>query len=152
MGQTYVFEHQFSVRASVVDVAEFHYSPAAFRTLVPPGMLCQTHRLDPLADDSVNEFTMWMGPVPVYWKAVHSGVSDDGFTDTQTDGPMQQWVHQHRFEALSQVETLVVDRIEYEHESGLRGWKTRLLFCRPALNVLFAWRAWATRRACRQTR
>lgn len=139
------FEHRFTVPGTVQEVSAFHRDPHAFRQLVPPGMILQVHRQDPLANDSVNEFTMWMGPVPVYWKAVHRDVSDRGFTDSQEAGPMKSWVHRHSFERVSDQETAVVDRIEYEHFAGWRGVRSRLLFARIGLHILFAWRTRATR-------
>lgn len=144
------FEHRFVVKASVTDVARFHRAAEAFRRLVPPGMRLQIHLQEPLANDSINEFTMWMGPIPIYWKAVHSRVSPGGFSDTQVDGPMRSWVHCHTFERVSEQETAVVDRIEYEHHSGWRGIRSRLLFSKIGLRFLFAWRAWATRRGVSQ--
>jgi ligand-binding SRPBCC domain-containing protein len=129
------FEHRFVVKASVAEVTRFHGAAEAFRSLVPPAMLLQIHIQEPLANDSINEFTMWMGPIPIYWKAVHSNVELTGFTDTQTTGPMKSWVHHHVFERVSDQETAVVDRIEYEHHTGWRGLRSRLL-----------WRTRATRR------
>jgi len=146
-----VFEHRFSVAAAVERVAAFHYAAEAFSRLIPPGMILRIHQQDALANDSVNEFTMWMGPIPVYWKAVHSDVSDSGFVDTQTAGPMAAWVHTHSFEAVSADECVVIDHIEYEHHKGWRGIRSRLLFARMGLRVLFAWRALATRRSVRST-
>ena len=144
-----IFEHRFVVSASVAEVAAFHYGSNAFQFLVPPGLLLRVHLQEPLANESVNEFTMWMGPIPVYWKAVHSGVSGTGFVDTQVAGPMKSWVHRHRFKRVSDQETVVVDRVGYEHFTGWRGIRSRVLFSRTGLKILFAWRARATQRAVR---
>jgi ligand-binding SRPBCC domain-containing protein len=141
-----VFHHQFTVAAPLEQVAAFHASSDAFRRLVPPGMFLQIHRLDQLANQSVNEFTMWMGPVPIYWKAVHSDVTAVGFVDTQETGPMRSWVHRHTYESASDDLTRVVDHIEYQHHSGWRGVRSRILFTHFGLKLLFAWRTWATRR------
>ncbi len=141
-----IFQHRFTVQASLRDVAAFHASKEAFQRLVPPGMILQIHRQDPLANDSVNEFTMWMGPVPIYWKAVHSDVTDTGFVDSQTAGPMRSWVHRHTYEQTNDNQTAIVDHIEYEHDTGWRGIRSRLLFTRLGLSLLFGWRTWATRR------
>ena len=144
-----VFEHRFVVSGTVEQVNAFHRAPEAFRRLVPPGMILQIHHQEPLAAGSVSEFTMWMGPLPVYWKAVHSDVTETGFTDTQAAGPMQSWLHRHSFEPVSDQETAVVDRIEYSHFSGWRGMLSRVLFAPVGLRALFAWRAGATRRGVR---
>ena len=143
-----VFEHAFKVRAPLARVAAFHRDTRALKRLTPPPLLVQLHRVDPLAEGAVAEFTLWFGPWPVRWQAVHSGVDEQrGFTDTQARGPLRHWRHTHSFRALDVAHTLVADRIEYQHYPGLRGVLSRLLFARLGLRLLFAFRAWATRRA-----
>jgi ligand-binding SRPBCC domain-containing protein len=70
-----------------------------------------------------------------------------GFTDTQTRGPLKSWRHTHRFEALSPSTTRIREYIEYEHHSGWRGLLARLLFSSLGLVFLFSYRSFATRRA-----
>jgi len=140
------FEHRFVVPASVDDVARFHFATATFRALTLPALILKIHRQDPMAEGSITEFTLWMGPIPIHWKAEHSDVGHRGFTDTQTSGPMKTWVHRHRFESLSDDRTQVLDHIQYEHDSGWRGMRSTLLFSSPALKALFAWRSRVTRR------
>ena len=60
---------------------------------------------------------------------------------------MKAWRHTHEYVPVSETETEVRDHIEHTHPSGLRGVGTRLLFSPLALKMLFAFRAWATRRA-----
>lgn len=145
-----IFDYRFRVPAPVKAVSKFHFQTGILKALTPPLMIMQVHRFDPLADGSVGEFTMWMGPIPVRWVALHSNVSETGFTDTQTSGPMKFWQHTHRFTALGPTETEVHEHIEFEHHSGLRGLWSRMLFPRPALYLLFTWRAFVTRRAVRR--
>lgn len=141
-----VFDYQFQVDAPVEAVSAFHFEPGILKTLTPPLMIMQVKQFEPLAEGSVAEFKMWMGPIPVYWKAVHSDVSPAGFTDTQVAGPMKSWAHTHRFTSLADRRTEIHEHIEFEHHSGLRGVWSRLLFPRIGLNVLFKTRAWITRR------
>jgi ligand-binding SRPBCC domain-containing protein len=143
------FEHRFIVSAPITKVAAFHYDSKAFHQLVPPGLILRCHLQEPIANGSVTEFTMWMGPIPVYWRAVHSEVSETGFVDTQAAGPMKSWVHRHTFEHVTDRETAVVDHIEYEHFTGWRGIRSQVLFARIGLSVLFAWRRRATQRGVR---
>ncbi|MBL8813760.1 MAG: hypothetical protein JNM43_26570 [Planctomycetaceae bacterium] len=145
-----VFDYRFRVSAPVEIVSRFHFQTGILKALTPPLMIMHVHRFDPLANGSIGEFTMWMGPLPVRWTAEHSNVSPTGFTDTQTAGPMKFWQHTHRFNVLSPTETEVHEHIEYEHHRGLRGLWSRLLFPRPALIALFTWRAFVTRRAARR--
>lgn len=141
------FDFRFTVEAPLEAVSDFHFEPGILKALTPPLMIMQVHRFDPLAEGSIGEFTMWMGPIPVRWKAEHSAVSQTSFTDTQTAGPMKSWVHTHTFSALSDKQTEVHEHIEFEHHGGLRGIWSRLLFPKPALWLLFTYRKWATRRA-----
>jgi ligand-binding SRPBCC domain-containing protein len=144
-----VFEHRFEVKAPLAAVRAFHADSSALRKLTPPPTVIQLHRFGPLEDGMVAEFTLWLGPVPVRWKARHEDVGPSGFVDVQVEGPMAAWRHTHRFEPLAADRTEVRDRVEYEHPGGLRGLGTRLLFSRVALRGLFSYRALATRRGAR---
>lgn len=139
-----VFDYQFEVAASAAAVAAFHEDARALRTLTPA--FVQIHLAEPLAEGSVADFTVW-APIPIRWRAVHRDVGPDGFTDVQERGPMRSWVHTHRFQAISDDITLVSEHIEYEYGSGWNAIVGRIGFSAPALRLLFAYRAWRTRRA-----
>ena len=142
------FSSRFEVRAPLEAVARFHADPRALTRLTPPPTLMRVHRMDPLGEGSVSEFTMWLGPIPIRWRAVHSSYKAlKGFTDTQERGPMARWVHRHAYRALTDNRTEVTDQIWYQHPAGWRGIPTRLLFSKLPLLLLFRYRAWATRRA-----
>ncbi len=145
-----VFEYRFTVNAPLQAVSDFHFEPGILKTLTPPLMIMQVHRCDPLADGSINEFTMWMGPIPVRWTARHSGVSPTSFTDTQVSGPMKSWVHCHTFTAIDDHTTEVHEHITFEHFRGWRGLWSRMLFPPPALVLLFTIRKMITRREVRR--
>jgi len=126
-------------------VADYHRDTRALQRLTPPGVWVQLQRVDPLAEGSVSEFTLWFRPLPVRWTAVHSRVDRArGFTDAQRAGPLKFWRHTYSFTAEGTALTRVAEHIEYEHDSGLR---SRGLFARPMLTSLFAYRRRATRRA-----
>ena len=143
----HVFDYRFTVNAPLEAVSAFHFQTGILKALTPPMMIMQVHRFDPLANRSIGEFTMWMGPIPVRWVAEHSDVSPTGFVDTQIRGPMKSWKHTHRFNRVSPQVTEVHEHIEFEHYAGLKGIWSRMLFPRIALIVLFTYRRWATRRA-----
>lgn len=140
------FVHQFTVNASREAVAAFHGNTLTLKKLTPLPIIAQIHSNEPLGEGSKAEFTLWFGPFPVRWLAVHSNVSQDGFTDTQLRGPLKSWRHAHRFEAINDEQTHVTDMIVYEHHMGLKGVISRLLFNKPGLNLLFAARKFLTRR------
>ena len=145
-----VFDFRFEVAAPLDKLVAFHFEPGILKTLTPPLMIMQVHNFEPLANGSVAEFTMWMGPVPVRWKAVHSDVSSTGFTDTQTSGPMKHWAHTHSFSSIDEKTSEVHEHIEYEHFGGLKGIWSRMLFPKPGLFVLFTIRKMITRRELKQ--
>ncbi|NUP10569.1 MAG: hypothetical protein HOW73_31355 [Polyangiaceae bacterium] len=146
------FDFAFTVRASLDAVLAFHWSPDAVKTLSPPPMILRVHSVEPLAEGSVSRFTLWVGPMPLHWVAVHSNVDPRrGFTDTQAEGPMKSWAHTHTFTEVEPALTEVREHVEYEHHEGARGAFTRVLFNGPALKMLFAMRRSITRRALEHT-
>ena len=77
--------------------------------------------------------------------AIHSDVTDSGFTDIQIRGPLKVWQHQHTFTAVDDSQTLVSERIYYEYKKGMPGLLSRLFFSPPALYLLFTGRKLITR-------
>lgn len=141
-----VFNTSFTVSAPIQAVAAFHHGTEALKMLTPPPVMVSLKSIEPLAEGSRSEFTMWFGPFPVHWVAVHSHVDPlHGFTDIQQSGPMAAWRHTHHFETLGQG-TKVSEHIEYIYPAGIRGLWTRFLFNPLALRFMFAYRAWNTRR------
>jgi ligand-binding SRPBCC domain-containing protein len=99
-----------------------------------------------LAEDSRANFTIWAGPIPLHWEAVHTNVSDQGFTDTQIKGPYQYWVHSHQFISISPETTEIIDEVSAHYGKGLFwGLVTRLMWL--SMPFLFAYRSWRTRKA-----
>jgi len=138
------YTHRFTVNAPLSAVAAFHHDSRALRQLTPPPMWAQFHQVDPLGEGSVADFTMWMGPLPVRWTAVHSEVSPTGFTDTQQQGPFKSWQHRHTFRKLNPWSTEVIDEIESEPGNLISR------FMGLTLPILFAYRGWRTRHALRK--
>lgn len=141
-----VFDYAFTVAAPLAAVAEFHRDTSALKILTPPPTIVQLHAIEPLGEGSVSTFTLWVGPLPLRWKAVHRNVSDRGFTDVQAVGPAAKWEHTHTFVPLTPETTQIREHIEYEHKPGAWGLVTRVLFSRPSLWFMFGYRAWITRR------
>ena len=137
------FNYQFTVPAPIMAVHDFHHETTVLKQLMPLPLFVQLHRFDPLGEGAVADLTIWFGPLPVRWQAVHSQVGLNGFTDTQTIGPLARWQHQHHFTALNSRITQVEEHIEYEHPAG--AWLSRLLFNRPGLTILFTYRQLVTR-------
>ena len=139
-----VFDFRFVVRAPLHAVRDFHHDTRALKRLTPPPTIVQLHEVDPLAEGSVSRFTLWVGPIPLRWKAIHSGVSEYGFTDVQAEGPAKRWEHTHSFASATENTTEIHEHIEFEHKRGFWGIITRLLFARPNLYLMFTYRKFAT--------
>ena len=146
-----IFEHRFVVDAPLAAVRDFHRDTSALKRLTPPPTIVQLHAIEPLAEGSVSTFTLWVGPLPLRWKAVHRDVSDRGFTDVQASGPAARWEHTHSFVPLTDGRTEIREHIEYEHRPGAWGVVTRLLFSWPSLRAMFAYREWVTRCCLRRS-
>ncbi len=140
------FRHSFTINAPVAAVADFHYQAGAMKQLTPFPLIMRVHTFEPVAEDSQARFTLWFGPLPVQWHAIHSQVTPRGFTDTQVSGPLQAWRHSHHFVAVDAHTTRVEDHIIYEHARGIKGLLSRLMFSRPGLLYLFTARKYLTRR------
>jgi len=143
-----IFTHTFQVNATLQAVADFHRSTNALKRLTPFPMIVQIHRVDPLGEQSISEFTLWFGPFPIRWVALHVNVDPlHGFTDIQTRGPLLFWKHSHSFESISEEVTRIHERIVYKHHPGLKNIWTRLPYAPWMLRVLFLYRSLVTRRA-----
>jgi ligand-binding SRPBCC domain-containing protein len=147
-----LFEHQFEVAAPVKQVAMFHQDARTLRLLTPPPVLVQLHMVQPLKEGSVADFTMWLGPIPVRWVAVHRDVDPErGFTDAMMRGPFEAWVHQHRFEVLDANRTRVIDSIQaLPGAHPFWGLVSKIMW--NNLPLLFRYRRWQTRRVLQKHR
>lgn len=140
------FQHEFQVNAPLERVAEFHNSTQALKLLVPPPLIVSFNHIDPMGEGSRSDFTMWFGPIPVRWVAVHSQVDPKaGFTDTQVKGPFRTWVHRHAFEPIDESSTRVVDQIKGQ-PSNHPFWGLVSRFMWYTLPILFSYRARQTRK------
>ena len=143
-----IFDFEFIVNAPLCVVQEFHRDTRALKLLTPPPTVVQLHKIEPLAEGSVSEFTLWVGPLPLKWKAVHHNVGPAGFTDVQESGPAQKWEHTHTFETVNPESTRILEHIEFEHRRNFWGIVTRMLFAKPNLFAMFTYRKFVTRRQC----
>jgi ligand-binding SRPBCC domain-containing protein len=140
---------QYIVKAPVSAISAFHHSTTALKKLSPPPVIVQIHHAEPLGEGSISEFTLWFGPLPLRWLAIHSSVDPAaGFTDTQSAGPMARWSHHHSWSPLADGITEMTEQIEYEHKPGLAGLHTRILFAPLLLRLMMAYRQVVIRREC----
>lgn len=140
------FEHRFVVKASRIAVLEFHLRPAGLTLLTPPPAIVRIHKgPNVLREGDVLSFTLWLGPLPVYWESVFPEVSDAGFVDTQGKGPFRAWEHRHTFIEINESTTEVIDIVE----ASLLWHPSKAVIAAimwASLPLLFAYRTWQTRR------
>jgi len=140
------YRHQFRVPASIERVAAFHAHSASMAAITPPPISVQVQHAPPvLADGDEMVFTLWLGPLPVHWLARIQAVSAAGFTDRQVRGPFAAWVHRHTFQAVDENTTDVIDEITCRLRLHPLWWPVGLGMW-LGLPLLFAFRAWKTRR------
>jgi ligand-binding SRPBCC domain-containing protein len=141
------YEHKFLVKASIQSVALFHEDTKTLKKLTPPPIFVELHRVEPVEEGSRAEFTMWIGPIPIRWSAIHTDYDPErGFMDTQVSGPFTYWAHRHIFTIVDMQTTEITDEIQAELGVKLID---RLISSFMWLNlpILFAFREWVTRRA-----
>lgn len=140
------YSHQFHVNAPLESVVEFHRETRALKKLTPPPLFVSFKKVEPLAEGSVADFTMWFGPIPIHWVAKHSDVEPEkGFTDQQVEGPFEAWVHRHSFQPIEESKTMIIDRVQAE-PSNHPFWGLISRFMWISMPILFTYRAWRTRR------
>jgi ligand-binding SRPBCC domain-containing protein len=135
------FIYRTRIRAPLDKVAEFHRDSRALKKLTPPPIYVTFKEIQPLGEQSISDFTMWFGPLPVRWVAVHSDVDPrHGFTDHQKQGPFAYWKHRHSFEFVDEQTTDIVDEIQAQAGKGLvNGLLSRFMWW--STPFLFAYRA-----------
>jgi ligand-binding SRPBCC domain-containing protein len=140
------FIHEFIVNTPIQPVIEFHKDARALKWLTPPPVYVQFHEIQPLGEGSRAEFTMWMGPIPIRWIAVHSDYDPQkGFTDSQVKGPFKYWEHKHSFISIDDNTTKIMDQVSAEPGSHWF-WGLVSRFMWLTLPLLFTYRGWSTRR------
>lgn len=141
-----MFRHEFTVAAPREKVAQFHRRRRSLVVITPPPIIVRIQSgPEVLSADDELRFTLWLGPFPIRWHAAIEAVSDAGFADRQINGPFAHWVHRHTFLASGEGLTTVRDEIEYVYKRHLVWGVVGRLFV-LGLPVLFAYRAWRTRR------
>ena len=144
------YKHSFIVQAPLAAVREFHSQSNSMGAITPPPVVVQIHAAPALlAEGDEMDFTMWLGPLPIRWLARIEEVTPISFVDRLVDrqvrGPFTSWRHLHTFVPLDDNNTIVQDQVEASLSSR---WFWRLVGWGMWLNlpILFAYRAWATKR------
>jgi ligand-binding SRPBCC domain-containing protein len=140
------YRHQYKIRIPCEVVARFHMQPSGLSAITPPPVFVRLHRVfTDFHEGAEMDFTLWFGLFPVRWNARFEEVTPNSFIDRQLRGPFRHWVHRHSFLPLDENQTLVSDEIIFEiRKHPFWGPVGALMWAN--LPVLFAYRAWKTRR------
>ena len=101
--------------ASAAAVYAFHERPDALARLIPPWERVRVV-VPPtsLAAGTRVILKQWIGLIPVTIESVHTECQPGViFVDRMVRGPFQSWVHEHRFEHMSETASWLVDDLEY---------------------------------------
>jgi len=145
------FQHEFQVNAPIERVSNFHKNTRVIKQLTPPPLFVKFNHIEPLGEGSRSDFTLWLGPIPIHWVAVHSEVSPfEGFTGSQVEGPFKTWVHKHIFESLAGGKTRIIDRVDGKPSDHIF-WGIISRFMWLTLPILFSYRAQQTRKTVEES-
>lgn len=101
---------------------------------------------DPVAEGSVIEYRIQLGPVPLRWKTVIQQWSPPShFVDQQQRGPYALWWHEHILRPEGG-RTRMIDRVSYAAPLGPLGKLANHLFIERTLRSIFAYRSEAVHR------
>ncbi len=140
------FRHEFTIAAPREKVAHFHRRRQSLVEITPPPMIVRIQEgPEVLSTGDELRFTLWLGPFPIRWHAAIESVSEAGFADKQLSGPFAHWIHRHTFLVSGEGLTTVRDEIEYVYRPDPIWALVGRLFV-LGLPVLFAYRAWRTKR------
>jgi ligand-binding SRPBCC domain-containing protein len=139
------FQSRFRVCAPLHEVVAFHRRAASMAAITPPPVIVRIHEAPPeLSEGAEMAFTLWLGPLPIRWRARIEAVDEHGFRDRQLSGPFGSWLHTHRFVPIAATVTEVHDTIELELAAhGPARWIGAGMGL--SLPLLFAYRRWRTR-------
>lgn len=145
------YHHTFIVKAPLEKVAAFHRQSSSMGAITPPPVVVQVHQAPALLNDGDEmDFTLWLGPLPIRWLARIEQPSPTGFVDRLIQGPFTAWVHTHTFRSIDPTTTEVIDAIAITPSAKLF-WKVVGYGMWLNLPILFAFRAWKTKRILEET-
>ena len=123
-------------------VFEWHERPGAFARLTPPWVDVRVlESSGGIRDGARVVLRVRKGPLDVRWELKHEGFEEGRqFRDVQVSGPLERWVHTHRFTPGEGGGTLVEDEVDWEPPLGAAGELFATSAVERALHRLFEFR------------
>jgi len=141
------FVSEMRVDAPLEKVWAFYSNPNNLPKLTLPNMHLRVLRADtPLRKGSRIVFGVRRGPIHVTWESVIAEFEPPNlFTDLQTKGPFDHWLHRHEFESLDGG-TRIRDTLEFGRPRGILHRMATALFLDHEIHELFRYREKVARR------
>jgi uncharacterized protein len=110
-----VFETRAIMPVPVQELFAYHARPGAFERLAPPWQRIDiVEQTGGMQDGGRVAFDVHLGPLKKRWVAEMSDYREGAqFVDTQVEGPFASWRHTHRFVAVDDETSELVDHVEY---------------------------------------
>lgn len=145
------FKYSSLIDAPVEKVWEFHERDNILRLLTPPWQPVKIIRHEGgLQLDAISEFCLFFGPINVRWIARHVEYEKYKlFTDQQVEGPMEHWIHRHRFNQ-EKGQTRLTDEIQYAIPGGLLVESLLSWWVDSRLQEMFRYRHQVTKKQCEE--
>ncbi len=114
------FRRQSPFDVDLQTLFAWHERPGALERLIPPwDPLRVLHNDGHLQAGARVDLLLKVGPVPVPWRARHTGYKRNSFfRDEQERGPFRQFIHTHGFREESAGRATLIDTIDYELPLG----------------------------------
>lgn len=140
----YTLEASQELNVPLVEAWRYFSSPRNLSNITPPKMgFTITSKIDRKAYQG-QIITYKVSPIPFVkssWVTEITAVKENEFfVDEQRFGPYSMWHHEHFFEALSNGNTLMKDKISYKIPFGIFGRIAQVLFIKKQLLSIFNYR------------
>jgi len=130
------------ISARAEDLFAFFLDPQNLSKITPPTVkLTEVEATAPLAKGALFSLRGRNGWVRFRWHGrVVEMESPKIMVDEQLKGPFRSFRHTHRFRAIDDRHTLVIDHVEYQPRFGIFGKLANAFFIRRKLRRLFEYR------------
>jgi uncharacterized protein len=110
------------VKAPAAALFRWHEAPGALQRLQPPWAGVEIRQFEGIRDGNRTILRMGIGPLRTRWVAEHRDyTAGRQFRDVQISGPMKSWEHTHRMESTGDLESELIDEIDYRPPLGRLG-------------------------------
>jgi ligand-binding SRPBCC domain-containing protein len=112
----HIIERSLTVRRSIDEVFEFFADAHNLERITPPELNFHIRTPQPIKIEkgTLIDYQLRLYGIPIKWRTeITTWEPPKVFVDTQLSGPYSQWIHTHRFAAVTSTETLIEDHVRY---------------------------------------